>query len=675
MPALSISIDPSILDAAFNPQSLSEPISITGTSQSDHLPQATSQQPTVTEIPELSGIVKDSNGKPLVGATVIDTKNTTNGTVTDLNGKWTLKKVKSDTSLEFTFIGYKTQTIKVSDKAKLATVTMLEDSTAIDEVVVQANKTSCTKDDLAKLHATEGKWLSDADDKKGTGRCMPTKCIEPQYKLIGEPGTKNAECQDQNAQKCTPADDTGVKSAIYEWDEETKTLICVVECKKDYHRSDDRQKCIHDEVKTYTKEELDAMKADVAAAKATEQSLENRMLGAATMAATGAGGQMLASGLAEKKADEEAEQEMQAYLATFQCQYADGERVAGGTSNVSTPGGSALIDLYSEYVTLANDLKLRKEALGIAPGIESEPILDGATSGLYDDAGSGFNGQLTSLARALMDPSGEDAQNWAEQRKKSDGLIAGGAVLGGIGAVGGLVGNQLLNNSDKADKESRVKKQYEKVISKLEGIQKQLDKADGAKCSTFDDVKNKGTSPNCECADTSKEFHPDYGCLGEDDYELSQEETITAPKDKTHIYTITFHSDSAFESEGASLTKSAKDAISDINKVLRDNADQIKSSGYEIQIVGYTDQIEPTTDANEKLSEQRADAIKNALVRNSSVLDEDQIKAIGAGSTGCDAENDSECRRVEVRIYVDPSAATGDALKQLLNGATTAVAE
>ncbi|MBO5705043.1 MAG: hypothetical protein J6R99_03435, partial [Alphaproteobacteria bacterium] len=115
-------------------------------------------------------------------------------------------------------------------------------------------------------------------------------------------------------------------------------------------------------------------------AKSREQSTANKMLTAATMAATGIGGMQLAQGLAEQKADAEAEAAMKAYLATFTCEYGGG-RIAGGTQNVELPGTNLLTPLIMEYKELAADLKARKEALGMAPGIESEVVLDAAMVG------------------------------------------------------------------------------------------------------------------------------------------------------------------------------------------------------------------------------------------------------------------------------------------------------
>ena len=181
------------------------------------------------------------------------------------------------------------------------------------------------------------------------------------------------------------------------------------------------------------------------AARKNEMRLGNRLLGGLTTAATGAGGMMLAMGLSEQRADKQAEDQMRAYVSTFKCNYGN-TNVAYGTTPTELPMSTDLYNLYAEYVALANDLKMRKESLGLRAGIESEPILDSATTGLYDDVSSGRSaGMYTSLARAILDPEGEDAKKWDEQAKKSKNLVISGATVGGVGAVGGVVGDMLIN--------------------------------------------------------------------------------------------------------------------------------------------------------------------------------------------------------------------------------------
>ena len=80
------------------------------------------------------GTVLDKNGEAVIGASVV-VKGTTNGIITDFDGKFTLSNVPNDASLEISFVGYKTQVIPVQGKTTF-NVTMLEDTEVLDEVVV-----------------------------------------------------------------------------------------------------------------------------------------------------------------------------------------------------------------------------------------------------------------------------------------------------------------------------------------------------------------------------------------------------------------------------------------------------------------------------------------------------------------------------------------------------------
>ena len=82
----------------------------------------------------VSGTVKDQKGSPLPGVTV-QIKGTTSGTLTDVNGKFSLPNVASNATLSFSFVGMTTQEIPVNGQAKID-VTLAESSTGLDEVVV-----------------------------------------------------------------------------------------------------------------------------------------------------------------------------------------------------------------------------------------------------------------------------------------------------------------------------------------------------------------------------------------------------------------------------------------------------------------------------------------------------------------------------------------------------------
>ena len=80
----------------------------------------------------ITGVVKDALG-PVVGANVVE-KGTTNGTVTDMEGRFSLQ-VSSNAVLIISYIGYIDQAIPVNGKSSF-TVLLKEDSQALDEVVV-----------------------------------------------------------------------------------------------------------------------------------------------------------------------------------------------------------------------------------------------------------------------------------------------------------------------------------------------------------------------------------------------------------------------------------------------------------------------------------------------------------------------------------------------------------
>lgn len=93
----------------------------------------TKQAKAASEIKKISGIVKDERGEPVIGANVV-VKGTTNGTVTDMDGKYTLE-VPVGGVLQISYIGYNTQEVKVGS-VNVVNISLREDSEALDEVVV-----------------------------------------------------------------------------------------------------------------------------------------------------------------------------------------------------------------------------------------------------------------------------------------------------------------------------------------------------------------------------------------------------------------------------------------------------------------------------------------------------------------------------------------------------------
>lgn len=87
---------------------------------------------TVMQSRQISGQVVDGNGDPVIGASVL-VKGTSNGTITDIDGKFQLQNVSG--ILVVSYIGYKTQEISLKGQKNLEIV-LKEDAEVLDEVVV-----------------------------------------------------------------------------------------------------------------------------------------------------------------------------------------------------------------------------------------------------------------------------------------------------------------------------------------------------------------------------------------------------------------------------------------------------------------------------------------------------------------------------------------------------------
>ena len=82
----------------------------------------------------VTGVVKDVMGEPLIGANVVEKGRSTNGVITDFNGKFTLE-VDESASLVVSYIGYLAQDIPTKGKGDFHII-LKEDTNTLDEVVV-----------------------------------------------------------------------------------------------------------------------------------------------------------------------------------------------------------------------------------------------------------------------------------------------------------------------------------------------------------------------------------------------------------------------------------------------------------------------------------------------------------------------------------------------------------
>ena len=109
----------------------------------------------------ISGLVVDAAGEPIIGASVVE-KGTTNGGITDLDGKFTLT-ITPGATLKISFVGYQTQEVKA---AKTMRITLKEDTEMLDEVVVVG-------------YGVQKKAnLTGAVSKQDNGRSSTTRCSQ-----------------------------------------------------------------------------------------------------------------------------------------------------------------------------------------------------------------------------------------------------------------------------------------------------------------------------------------------------------------------------------------------------------------------------------------------------------------------------------------------------------------
>ncbi|MCR4918054.1 MAG: hypothetical protein K5912_03885, partial [Alphaproteobacteria bacterium] len=102
------------------------------------------------------------------------------------------------------------------------------------------------------------------------------------------------------------------------------------------------------------------------------------------------------------------------------------------------------------------------------PGIETEVVYDKAESGLYHYENIGkTGGAYTSLSNALLDANSEDAAAWDAEKDKTKKRLIAGATVAGVGAVGGFVGDKLVDKHfDKLENEETAVLEDEKIDDK-----------------------------------------------------------------------------------------------------------------------------------------------------------------------------------------------------------------
>lgn len=102
----------------------------------------------------VEGVIKDADNLPLIGVSVV-VKGTTNGTISDFDGKYRLTVTDPNAVLEFSFIGFAKQEVALNGRSKVDVV-LLEDTQTLDEVVVVGYGTMRKSDVTGSIATAKG---------------------------------------------------------------------------------------------------------------------------------------------------------------------------------------------------------------------------------------------------------------------------------------------------------------------------------------------------------------------------------------------------------------------------------------------------------------------------------------------------------------------------------------
>ena len=141
---------------------------------------------TVAQQGKLTGTVVGSDGEPVVGATVL-IKGTTTGTVTDVNGKFTMNAPASDAILVVSFIGLRSQEIVIGNQTSF-NVTLEEDIFGIEEVVAIGYGTMKKSDLTGAVASIRSEDLVRANPTTATEALQGQVAGVNIQKLSGKPG-------------------------------------------------------------------------------------------------------------------------------------------------------------------------------------------------------------------------------------------------------------------------------------------------------------------------------------------------------------------------------------------------------------------------------------------------------------------------------------------------------
>lgn len=136
----------------------------------------------------IKGVVTDKNGEPIPGVNIIEKGNPTNGTITDVDGNYTLS-VSGNSVLVASYIGYNRIEIQVKDRS-VVDITLSEDTQALEEVVVVGYSTQ-KKVNLTGSVSTVN--FEEMSSRPVTDASQALSSASPGLQIMQSSGQPNAE--------------------------------------------------------------------------------------------------------------------------------------------------------------------------------------------------------------------------------------------------------------------------------------------------------------------------------------------------------------------------------------------------------------------------------------------------------------------------------------------------
>lgn len=135
----------------------------------------------------ITGVVTDSYGETVIGANVV-VKGTTNGTITDIDGAYSLSNVPNGATLVFSYIGYMPQEISVGNQSTI-NVTLSDDTQALDEIVVVGYGTMRKSDVTGSISVAKGEEMMKAQNFSALDNLRGKAAGVNIYSNSGQPGS------------------------------------------------------------------------------------------------------------------------------------------------------------------------------------------------------------------------------------------------------------------------------------------------------------------------------------------------------------------------------------------------------------------------------------------------------------------------------------------------------